>query len=59
MGELLLVVAGLSERFSGASESLELLALVVVVYEDGAGRTEPFVECAGNLITSTRSTDSL
>lgn len=59
IGELLLVVAGLRDKFNGASESFELVALLPpLVYADGAGNTEPLVEWAGNLITSTRSTDS-
>lgn len=36
-----------------------LLLLLLLVYVGGADRTEPFVECAGSLITSTRSTESL
>ena len=65
IGELLLVVAGFKERFRGASESLMLLfallllLLPLLVYVGGADRTEPFVEWAGSLITSTRSTESL
>jgi len=64
IGELLLVVAGFKERFRGASESLMLFVLLLplpllLVYVGGADRTEPFVEWAGNLITSTRSTESL
>lgn len=59
-------MAGFRERFRGASESLTLLALLLplllplllLVYAVGAERTEPLVEWAGSLITSTRSTES-
>lgn len=56
-GELLLVDAGFNDKFSGVSVSLEFVMLLVV-YKGGAVSTEPFVECAGNFITSTRSTGS-
>jgi len=61
-------VAGFRERFKGASESLTLLLTLLLVlplllplllvYAGGAVKTEPLVECAGSLITSTRSTES-
>lgn len=58
IGELAVAEAGFNERLSGASPSFELLVLLVV-YVGGADIIEPLVECAGNLITSTRSDDSL